>query len=165
MNQDEDILSETSPNQKSAFGKYKSKIRDFIRKHLLDQSQSKEVKSFSVAVGIFCSIIPLWGLQSIVAVGLSFLLRLNKPITIAVSAISFTPILPVFLYLSYITGSIFFQSEAEFGGLSDINMEFVREHFSQYFIGAWIFALIAGSISGTITYIVLKIVPNKKIKE
>lgn len=52
---------------------------------IVDPNESDLTKSVSVAVGIFISIVPLWGFQTIVAVAAAFVLRLNKPLVIAAS--------------------------------------------------------------------------------
>jgi uncharacterized protein (DUF2062 family) len=49
-------------------------------------------------------IVPIWGFQLIVAITLSFLLRLNKALVIIAANISIPPMWPLILFLSYEMG-------------------------------------------------------------
>jgi hypothetical protein len=48
-----------------------------------------------------------------------------------------------------------------FEARNEIDLEFIKVHFLQYFLGAFIFAIIAGAASGLITWLVLKAFPGK----
>lgn len=52
----------------------------------------------AVGIGIFIGIVPIYGLQSVAAIGLAILFRLNKPLTFAATFIN-NPILQPFLVL------------------------------------------------------------------
>jgi uncharacterized protein (DUF2062 family) len=136
-------------------------LKEFIKKELFSPGEPAHKKALSVAIGIFCGIIPLWGWQTIIAITLSISLRLNKIITITASSISITPLFPLILYLSYLTGGFFMGSDITFQEGREIDMEFIKVNFLQYFIGAFIFALAAGLITGLLTWSILLAAPRK----
>ncbi len=132
-------------------------LKAFIRKELLSPGEPAYIKALSVTIGIFCGIIPLWGWQTIIAITLSLSFRLNKMITITTSSISITPLFPLILYLSYYTGGYFIGDVPSLEARQEITLEFVKVHFLQYFVGAFIFAFVAGILTGLFTWGVLKI--------
>lgn len=136
-------------------------LKAFVKRELFNPAEPTHIKAISVGVGIFCGIIPLWGWQTIIAITLSLSLRLNKMITITTSSISITPLLPLILYFSYFTGGLFLGDKPTFEARNEIDLEFIKVHFLQYFLGAFILAFIAGAASGLITWLTLKAFPGK----
>lgn len=129
-------------------------FKTFFRQELLNPAETNFIKAASVGLGVFMGIAPVWGWQMIIAVFLAFVFRLNKIITLAASNISIPPMIPLILYLSYVTGGIVIGNHAkvDYGG---ITFEFVRDNFLQYITGALVFGLIAGILAGVVTYGVL----------
>ena len=62
--------------------------------------------TFSVMLGVFMGIVPIWGYQLVTAIALAYLFRLNKLLVIVAANISLPPMIPLILYLSYLTGSL-----------------------------------------------------------
>lgn len=144
------------------------KPRNFIRQSLgltqgqtLSQQISQESdsnlkKSISIGVGVFMGIVPIWGFQLITAIALAFLLRLNKLLVILAANISIPPFLPFILYLSHLTGAIFMGTQATALPFSKgITIESLRESFTQYIAGAIALSVLAGLLSGCITFLIL----------
>jgi len=152
------------PTESKKLPRYRHRFNNFIKKNLLDQSQSDRVKSISVGVGMFSSILPLWGWQTLIAIGLSFIFKLNKALTVGVSAISFTPLLPVFIYLSFLCGSLITGNNSSLNSVNQIDLTFIKDNFLQYFWGAWVLALGMGALSGLITFILLKTLFRKRMR-
>lgn len=136
-------------------------LKNFIRKELFNPAEPAHIKAISVGIGVFCGIIPLWGWQTILAITLSLALRINKIITITASSVSITPLLPLILYFSYFTGGFFIGDRPTFSERQSIDLEFIKVHFLQYFIGAFVFALVAGFVTGLFTFGVLKLAPRR----
>jgi uncharacterized protein (DUF2062 family) len=109
-------------------------------------------------------IVPVWGFQLIIAITLAFLLRLNKVLVILAANISIPPMIPLILFLSHLTGTIWMRDNAQYISFSkDITIEMMMASFVQYIYGAITLAFIAGIIFGCVTYIGLKIFKRQKI--
>ncbi len=81
-------------------------FKAMIRKELFNPNESNGVKVASVMLGAFMSVAPVWGWQMAIALGLAIAFKLNKIIVLAVSNISIPPMIPIILYLSYISGGM-----------------------------------------------------------
>jgi glycosyltransferase involved in cell wall biosynthesis len=132
-------------------------FRAFIRKELFNPDETNGVKVASVMVGAFMGVAPVWGWQMAIALGIAITFKLNKIITLAVSNISIPPMIPLILYLSYITGGIILGKGAGIDFSSNITLEFVTENLLQYIVGSLVFGLILAGVLGLITYIALVI--------
>jgi len=107
-------------------------------------------------------IVPVWGFQLAIAITLSFLLRLNKALVIVAANISIPPMIPLIIYLSHLTGSLWLGANAQqISFSSDITLVMIQQSFFQYVIGAITLAIISGAIFGMVTYILLKIFKRK----
>jgi uncharacterized protein (DUF2062 family) len=105
-------------------------------------------------MGIF----PIWSMQLIVAIALSFYFRLNKALVIIAANISIPPMIPLILFLSHRIGAFWMGANAQpllFS--SDITLTMMKESLVQYVLGAITLAIAAGVIFGVITYLILKL--------
>lgn len=117
-----------------------------------------------MAFGVFMGIVPVWGFQLAIAITLAFLLRLNKVLVILAANISIPPMIPLILFLSHLTGSIWMGENAQHISFSEkITLEMLEASFIQYIFGATTLAFIAGIIFGGVTYIGLKIFKRQKV--
>lgn len=146
------------------------KPRDFIRslftkafwkdlwQKLINPAEPDYVKALSVGFGVLMGIVPIWGFQLMVAIALAFILRLNKPLVIVAANISIPPMIPVILFLSHVTGTLWMGEEAVALSFNqEISLDLVKHSFMQYVLGAITLAIGAGVIFGLITYGVLRI--------
>lgn len=139
------------------FKEYSLKVKDLM----VDPNESDFTKSISISVGVFISIIPAWGLQTLIAVGAAFLFRLNKPLVIAASYLSVPPILGPILVLSMGLGA-FFVDKAVHITLATANYDLVMAALHQYIIGSVVLALIAAPVFGLLTFGMLRIFVRKR---
>ncbi|MEJ7644378.1 MAG: DUF2062 domain-containing protein [Chryseolinea sp.] len=108
-------------------------------------------------------IVPLWGFQLAIAIGGSFLLRLNKLLVIIAANISIPPMIPVILFLSHLTGSIWMGRNAQHISFrSDITLDGLSQNVLQYILGAVTLSIVAGIVFGGITFALLKIFRRSK---
>jgi glycosyltransferase involved in cell wall biosynthesis len=132
-------------------------LRDFNEKVFHSKENHLKIV-LSAMLGIFMGIIPIWGYQLVSAIALAYLLKLNKFVVIVTANISIPPMIPVLLYLSYITGG--FVMGKGFATLSfsqGLTLEFFKTNIEQYLIGSIIFAIVAALGIGLITFIFLKL--------
>ena len=110
----------------------------------------------AVGIGSLIGTLPIWGLQTIVAIATAHLLNLNKVIVVAFSNISLPPIIPFILYGSLKIGAFLTGNSAPIS-ISNLTIESVGQTTWQYVIGAVPFALIVGATIGTLSYLIIKI--------
>jgi uncharacterized protein (DUF2062 family) len=145
-------------------GKEKGKFWSSLKKQLFHPDDSNLKKALSVGFGVFMGIVPIWGFQLIVAIGLAFAFRLNKALVIIAANISIPPMIPVILFLSHLTGALWMGDRAQFISFQDsITLEMVGNNSFQYVLGAITLAIIAGILFGTFTYLGLKLFRQPKI--
>jgi glycosyltransferase involved in cell wall biosynthesis len=129
-----------------------------VRKVIWEKEESETKKSLAVGLGVFMGIAPVWGFQMLIALGLAFLLKLNKPLVILAANISIPPMIPFILYASHQMGAIYMGSKAVTISFDqEITYELVMSSMFQYVSGAITLALVAGLSFGLITFAILKL--------
>ncbi len=131
-------------------------VKRFIRDHITHSKESNLKISFSVVLGIFFGIVPLWGYQMISAALAAHLLKLNKVIAVAVSNISIPPMIPLILYGSMVMGGLALKKPILLS-LSSISIESLSNSMFQYVVGSFVLALLASIAAGGTTYVMLTI--------
>jgi len=142
-----------------------TKFKKILKDLVLDHNETPFKVAAAVGFGVFMGIAPIWGFQMLVAVFFSHLMRLNKTIVLIASNISIPPMIPVILFLSYLTGAwilnisipesldTFSQLKSSFLS-GDFYESFRQLGYSifQYVIGSLVFGLFSGFLAGSITY-------------
>lgn len=148
-----------------SFRKYlkKENIKGFFNRHILHSKDSTAKITLSVMLGIFMGIAPIWGYQLITAISLAYLLRLNKILVIVAAQISIPPLIPVILYLSFVTGSIILGNGAHLHLTSPVTLEFVKNNIFQYVIGSIALAIILSLFFGLIMYLFMKLIRKNRV--
>ena len=132
----------------------KKSFKTFLKEDLLETSLSDSKKAFSIALGAFFGISPLWGFQTALTITFAVLLGLNKSLAFLASNISIPPMIPLIVWSSLKVGSLFTG-----GGLlpeGEITTDFIKAHLIQYLTGSFLLALLIAVILGTATYLFLK---------
>ncbi len=143
----------------------KRTVKDFIKNNLLYTKDSNIKIVLSVMLGVFMGIAPVWGYQLIIAIALAFILKLNKLIVIVAANISIPPMIPLILYLSYITGGLILNKTGSNNiDFSGITLEFVKNNLIQYIVGSIFFGIISSLCFGLFTFVFLKLFRKKIIK-
>jgi glycosyltransferase involved in cell wall biosynthesis len=136
--------------------------KDTLKEHLFNPDQSDAVKARSVGFGIFMGIIPIWGFQLLIAIALSVLLRLNKALVIVAANISVPPMIPLLVFLSYKTGTLWVPAHAVNIHFSkSINRQTASINLLQYIYGSITLAILSGVLFGLLTFILLRIFKRK----
>ena len=143
------------------FGKFQ--IKNLIQE-FFSQEGSNLHKSCSVGFGVFMGIIPIWGFQMLVAVFLSYLLKLNKVIVLISSNISIPPFIPFIIFGSYYFGHFLLGGE-KLVFSSDIDLQNIQSVLKQYIFGSLLFAIFSGIIFFCFTYLSLNLSNKLRIKK
>ncbi len=142
----------------------RQKLKRFVNEHLLSEHQSDGLKGFSVGFGVFMGIIPIWGFQLMAAIFLALLLRLNKALVIVAANISIPPMIPVIVFCSYKLGAYWMNGRAErLRFSSDISLNTIRHNFEQYIYGSITLAVLAGAVTGLITFGLLRLFKKRTV--
>jgi uncharacterized protein (DUF2062 family) len=136
----------------------KENIKGFLKKNILQTHDSLAKITCSVMLGVFMGIVPIWGYQLITAIAMAYLLRLNKFIVIVAANISIPPLVPIILYLSYLTGNIVLGSSTQLNVNGPFTFDFIKNNLFQYIIGSFIFAIILSLFMGLTVFVILKLV-------
>lgn len=136
----------------------KKNFRQILKDLFLDPSESDSKKAISAGFGIFMGIVPIWGFQLVVAISLAFLFKMNKALVILAANISVPPLIPLILYVSYVTGKVWMGENAQdIVFTRGITFEMIESNFLQYVTGAITLAVICGVVFGLATFLFLKI--------
>ncbi|MDO9376682.1 MAG: DUF2062 domain-containing protein [Ferruginibacter sp.] len=142
----------------------KKKWAEFFQEHLVNPAESNWIKACSVAFGVFMGIFPIWGFQLIVAIALSFVLKLNKILVVVAANISLPPMIPFIIFLSYKMGAYWMGADAgqlRFDG--NITLASIQQNLQQYIFGSITLAIVAGLVAGLATLILLKLFNRKSV--
>ena len=125
----------------------KKNFRQKLNEHLFTTTHSDELKSVSVAFGVFMGIIPIWGFQLMAAIFLAILFKLNKPLVIIAANISVPPMIPVIIFLSYKMGAFWMgQNAMQLDFSKSITLSSIRKNLQQYIYGSVSLAIITGLV-------------------
>jgi glycosyltransferase involved in cell wall biosynthesis len=141
----------------------KKKAKQMMKNLFFNPEHSPQLKAKSVAFGVFMGIVPIWGFQLLVAISLAFLFRLNKAIVVTAAHISVAPMIPVIIFLSYKTGSLWMGSRNVDIPLDKISLQAIGEHLEQYLYGSISLAIFAGIIAGLLTFALLKLFKRRPV--
>lgn len=148
-----------------SFLKYlkRENIKGFFSRHILHSQDSTAKITLSVMLGVFMGIAPIWGYQMITAISLAYLLRLNKILVIVAAQISIPPMIPVILYLSFLTGSIVMGKGSHLNLMSPVTLAFVKNNLFQYVIGSLTLAVILSLFFGLLMYLFMKLIRKNRV--
>lgn len=143
----------------------KGSLKRMLREHLFNSEEPAKRKALSIGFGIFMGIVPLWGFQMLIALGLSVLFRLNKALVIIAANISIPPMIPLIVYGSFLAGRLWVQEDATWLLFSrDLSLESVKQNLFQYITGSITLAVVSGLVAAAVTYILLSVIRRKRIK-
>lgn len=131
-------------------------------KALLGSKQSVFVLAVSLGFGAFMGIVPVWGYQMLIAVAIAHLFKLNKVLVLIASNISFPPLIPIILWISVRLGEIFFTEPIRVSFSDEITFEFVKTILLQYLVGSMFFAISAGLVVFSLSYLLIKLKRKKQ---
>jgi uncharacterized protein (DUF2062 family)/trans-aconitate methyltransferase len=126
----------------------------------------------AVFLGIFIGIVPIYGLQTLAAVGVACLFRLNKPLTVAGTFINNPVLLPLIVFSSVELGCLL--RRGSFQPLNLSSLAAARTHINKEELFIWVIGSVAlgilvGGVGGAITAVVvhlhLKASANSALRE
>jgi uncharacterized protein (DUF2062 family)/trans-aconitate methyltransferase len=114
----------------------------------------------AVFLGIFIGIVPIYGLQTLAAVGVALLFRLNKPLTVAGTFINNPLFQPVIIFSSVELGCLLrygsFQ-RMNLSALAAARARITKEELFIWVIGSVALGLLVGGVGAAVTAIVVHV--------
>ena len=99
----------------------------------------------SIGLGVMFGILPIWGFQIIAAAIVAHSLKLNKPLTVAASNVSFPAMIPLILYVSLMTGRLILTGNSEnLAEQTSFTSTTAWSYPAEYLIGSVFLAVFAG---------------------
>lgn len=142
----------------------KKGFKTFFVENVLTSQDSDFKKACSIALGVFIGIAPFWGFQSVLAIFLAVVFRLNKAIAFTFSNISIPPCIPFIVYGSLLLGRCFIHSDKPLFLNNSITFESVKDSLAQYVLGSFLLATLMGLLFGALGYALLFAVKGMKSK-
>jgi len=139
-----------------------------IKKNFIDNvirsGEKDRVIIFSVMLGLFMGIVPVWGYQMLIAFTLAVFFRLNKFIVLAASNISIPPCIPFIIYGSYYLGGFMVpDTYVKRIDLSTIHsLSAIKENLIQYILGSFALAVVAALAGGLLSFAALRLMRVRK---
>jgi uncharacterized protein (DUF2062 family) len=135
---------------------------ELINDQLFNPMQSDLIKAFSVGVGVFMGIIPIWGFQLVAAIFLAFVFKLNKALVVIAANISIPPMIPLILFGSYKLGTYWMPGVSPAVPFNrSLSLDSIRYNIQQYIFGSISLAIIAGLAFGITSFALLKLFKRK----
>lgn len=133
----------------------KKGFKRFLLENVFQHQDSPIKKSLSIALGVFIGIAPFWGFQTVLALGLATIFKLNKAIAFTFSNVSIPPFIPLIIFGSLKFGQLIMGGETIF--FQDIGEDFdVGANILQYVVGSFALASIMAILSGGLGFILLR---------
>jgi uncharacterized protein (DUF2062 family) len=125
------------------------RIRDQFRSLWLSHSSPRRL-AFGLALGVFLGASPLWGLHTLLAIALSFMLGLNKPAVLLGTLVSNPLLAPLLIFLSLEAGSGILHGRAAHLSVEEIKTlmegpdtrELMNEYLLPYCAGSVVVGLV-----------------------
>jgi len=141
-----------------------NKFKTFLKNLFLSDIDNPNKIASAMSLGVFIAVLPIYGFQSLAAVSLSHLLKLNKAIVFFATNISWPPMLFALIYANYQTGYYLFNgsfnSDFNLSENTDI-LNNLGDSLYLFIIGSVIFGLALSGLTWILTRGILLIVKNK----
>lgn len=126
---------------------YKNKNwKQELKQMLLKPGESDIQKANAIAFGGFMGVVPIWGFQLLAGVFLAHLFKLNKALFVLAAHISFAPMIPVIIFLSYKMGRPFMSSRAVDISLNkQLTLSKIGQNLEQYIYGSLFLAVVVAA--------------------
>jgi glycosyltransferase involved in cell wall biosynthesis len=144
---------------------FRENLKKIYAEIFINNSDSKTKIMFSVMLGLFFGIAPIWGFQLITCIALSFVFKLNKAIVALTANISIPPMIPLILYASFKTGQLLLPSHksVEIAYNSAISLNMIKINLLQYIAGSFCFGIVLALAGGIFVYILLWVLQKSKL--
>jgi len=137
-------------------GRFQTRARQFLAA-LLKEGLEPGRAAAAVFVGIFIGIVPIYGFQTLAAVGAALFFKLNKPLTVAGTFINNPLLQPAIIVSSVEIG--YFLRDGSFRAfhLSALTGAHMKEEMLAFVIGSVVLGVLVGGVGAATTAVVIKL--------
>jgi uncharacterized protein (DUF2062 family)/SAM-dependent methyltransferase len=136
--------------------RFRTRARQFAAL-LLKENLDPGHAAAAVFLGIFIGIVPIYGFQTLAAVGVALLFRLNKPLTVAGTFINNPLLLPLIVVASVDLGCFLRGSPFPPWNASSLTGAHLKEELLAYVIGSVPLGILVGGVGAAITALVIRL--------
>ena len=136
---------------------FKLQARKLVRLLLKERLDPRHAAA-AVFLGIFIGIVPIYGFQTLAAVGVALLFKLNKPLTVAGTFISNPLLQPLIIFSSVELGCLLYRGSFQplsLSALSAMRGHINKEEFVIWIIGSVALGILLGGFGGAVTAVVV----------
>jgi uncharacterized protein (DUF2062 family) len=118
----------------------------------------------AVFIGVFVGVVPIYGLQSLIAIGLATILRLNKPLTFGATFVN-NPLLQPFLVIT----SIELGHYLRYGHLftlpaTGITALMIKDQLSAWFVGSVVLGALLGGTAAAVAFLIVSLRSGERVR-
>jgi uncharacterized protein (DUF2062 family) len=132
-------------------------FRTTVHEIFTDHAHDPLRLALAVGLGLFFGILPVWGLQTVLALTLAHRLRLNLAITLLACNISLPPMVPFLLYAGTAVGHWLFTGELLTIALGEMTMARARDYIWQWLVGSLLLAVLVAGLGTLVTYLLARL--------
>jgi uncharacterized protein (DUF2062 family)/trans-aconitate methyltransferase len=136
-------------------GRFQTRVRQFATT-LLKEDLEPGRAAAAVFLGIFIGIVPIYGFQTVAAVGLALFFRLNKPLTVAGTFINNPLLQPVIVVASVELGYFLRGGSFRAFHLSALAGAHMKEELLAFVLGSVVLGVVVGGAGAAITAAVIQ---------
>lgn len=136
--------------------RFRTRARQFAAL-LLKESLDPGHAAAAVFLGIFIGIVPIYGFQTLAAVGVALLFRLNKPLTVAGTFINNPLLQPLIVVASVDLGCFLRGSPFPPWNASSLTGAHLKEELLAWVIGSVPLGILVGGVGAAITALVIRL--------
>jgi uncharacterized protein (DUF2062 family)/SAM-dependent methyltransferase len=137
-------------------GRLQTRARRFVAA-LLKEGLEPGRAAAAVFLGIFIGIVPIYGFQTVAAVGAAMFFRLNKPVTVAGTFINNPLLQPLIIWSSVELGYLLRSGSFRPLGLSALTGAHLKEVLVTWAIGSVPLGVLVGGVGAATTAVVIKL--------
>ena len=134
--------------------RFQNHVREFVSALLTERLDPGRAAA-AVFIGIFVGIVPIYGLQTLAALGLALLFRLNKPLTFASTFINNPLLQPFIVIVSVELGHFIRFGSFQSWSLSALTGAHLKEGLFSWVVGSLVLGVIVGAVGAGITAVLI----------
>lgn len=133
------------------------KVKKVIVSEIKCAENTNATIALSLSLGLFLAFSPAWGFQTVLAISLALLLKLNKVLTlITVNISSVPPLIPLIIIAGYQTGALLLHGKFQEDIPDLMNLNTLGENYLQFALGSLMVATGLGIVFHLTFYLLLK---------
>ena len=133
-----------------------SKVKSVIVAEITEANNSNSDIAMSLALGLFLAFSPAWGFQTVLAISLALVFKLNKVLTLlTVNISSIPPLIPLIFLAGYQTGALVLNGEFQQNVPDLMSFKSLGENYLQFALGSFLFAIMLALVFYLVIYMIL----------